>query len=285
MQSLFSPIISANELLQLINNENNVLIDARSGGDAKEKYEKEHLEKARFFDLETQLADIKSDASQGGRHPLPDPEKFALHVKESGIKRDSHVVVYDDKFGANAAARFWWMLKAIGHGKVQVLNGGFDAATKAGFPVSSSKPKPEEGDNFNAKSWLLPVAYIKEVEKAAADKERIVIDVREKYRYDGESEPIDLIAGHIPGAINMPYTSNLHSNGLFLSPAELREKYSEALNDFDSENAIVHCGSGVTACHTLLALSSAGFTMPKLYVGSWSEWSGNNMPVATNVEK
>ncbi|MEO6220841.1 MAG: sulfurtransferase [Ginsengibacter sp.] len=285
MQIPNSPIINAKELLQLKPGENLVLIDARSGTDAKEKYMREHLQNALFVDLNKQLADIKPDLADGGRHPLPDPEKFSMLVQELGIDPDSHVVIYDDKYGSNAAARFWWMLTAIGHVKVQVLDGGFEAALKAGFPSNSLKTNPSPGISYNSQSWKLPAASLHEVEAAAGRKEFIVIDVREKYRYDGESEPIDLIAGHIPGAVNIPFTSNLDESGLFLSPSELRQKYLTALHEVNPENVIVHCGSGVTACHTLLAMAYAGLTIPKLYTGSWSEWSRNNMPIATNKVK
>ena len=118
------------------------------------------------------------------------------------------------------------------------------------------------------------------VSKAVADPDYLVIDVREGYRYRGESEPFDLIAGHIPGAVNIPYIENLDSAGSFLSAGDLAKKYKEAIGDKDPKQVIVHCGSGVTACHTLLAMEQAGMEIPSLYVGSWSEWSGNERPVA-----
>lgn len=279
------PLIEPEALMNIHQSENFILIDARTGIDAHTKYLHAHLKAAGFVGLETQLADIKMDVANGGRHPLPDPQKFAKLVGGLGIHTDSHVVVYDDKNGANAAARFWWMLRSIGHNKIQVLNGGYDAAIRAGFPTSSGEEPVIKKDSYNAHKWLLPTITIEEVEKAAGDNSFIVIDVREKMRYDGEHEPIDLIAGHIPGAINIPFTNNLNENGLFLSSAELREKYIKALQGVSPENVIVHCGSGVTACHTILAMYSAGLTIPVLYTGSWSEWSRNNMPMATAYEK
>ncbi len=119
------------------------------------------------------------------------------------------------------------------------------------------------------------------MERATHDDNYIVIDVRDKDRFNGEKEPIDLIAGHIPGAINIPFTSNLDSNGFFLAPEKLRNLYLEAIKDRDPDNVIVHCGSGVTACHSILAMAHAGLKVPRLYVGSWSEWSRNNKPMAT----
>ena len=281
MAEVIYPLIEAEELVNAYQSKNIILIDARTGNDAHEKYLREHLKGAFFVDLEKQLADIKMNAANGGRHPLPHPEKFAQLIGDFGIGTESDVVVYDDKNGANAAARFWWMLRAIGHSKIQVLNGGYDYAVKAGFPTNSGEEVPPKKEKYTANKWLLPIATMDEIEKAAADKSFTVIDVREKMRFDGEYEPIDLIAGHILGAINIPFTNNLNENGLFLSSDELRNKYKERLESVEPENVIVHCGSGVTACHTILAMNSAGFTIPTLYVGSWSEWSRNNKPIAT----
>jgi thiosulfate/3-mercaptopyruvate sulfurtransferase len=279
-----SPIIQASELLELYKSENLILIDANTGINAKANYEEKHLDGALFVDLNTQLADIKEDASIGGRHPLPKIEDFAETVANLGISSASRVVIYDDKNGSNAAARLWWMLKSLGHEKVQVLNGGFQEAEKIGFPTSSKTEIVTKAEAYKTKNWKLQIATIDEVEKVSQDKNHIVIDVRDVERYNGETEPIDLVAGHIPGAINIPFTENLDKNGLFLNPKELKEKYSKVLEKVKTENTIVHCGSGVTACHTLLAIAYAELEIPKLYVGSWSEWSRNNKTIATNVK-
>ncbi len=285
MSEVIFPLIEAKELNNIHATKNLILIDARTGVDASSKYLQEHLTGAFFVDLDRQLADIKNNAADGGRHPLPDPQKFAQLIGDLGIDPDSHVVVYDDKNGANAAARFWWMLYSIGHPNVQVLNGGYAAAIKAGFSTSSGEEKAVKKNSYKTTEWLLPTVTIDEVAKAAIDNLFTIIDVREKVRYDGEHEPIDLIAGHIPGAINMPFTNNLDENGLFLSPLKLRDKYMSVTQGGNMENVIVHCGSGVTACHTILAMSSAGLTIPSLYTGSWSEWSRNNKPIATAFNK
>ncbi len=284
MTEVISPLINADKLVETCNNKNTILIDARSGNNAHEKYVTEHLGGAIFVDLEKQLADIKPDVAVGGRHPLPGPEKFAQLLGGLGIDTDSRVIVYDDKNGANPAARFWWMLRSIGHNKVQVLNGGYAAALKAGFPTRSGEETSLKKEKYKAGEWLLPTVTMAEVEKAAGNNSFRVIDVREKMRYDGEHEPIDLIAGHIPGAINVPYTNNLNQDGLFLPSSELRNKYVGILKETKPENVIVHCGSGVTACHTILALDAAGLPIPRLYVGSWSEWSRNNKPIATSSD-
>lgn len=282
MPQKLSPISKPSELVASVQEKNLVIVDARAGAGAKERYAAGHLEGALFVDLEKQLANVPADASKGGRHPLPDLSQFAQVLTQLGIGPDTHVVVYDDKNGGNAAARFWWMLKAIGHENVQVLDGGLEAAVKAGFPVSSGEETPATPEKtYEILQWMLPLSDINEVEKVANDADYLVIDVRDKDRFDGKVEPIDLIAGHIPGAANIPFTSNLDANGFFLSPAELKEKYTEALNGRDAQHVIVHCGSGVTACHTLLAMAYAEMEIPKLYVGSWSEWSRTDRPMFT----
>ena len=275
------PIIKPAELVSLLNKEKFILIDARSGGEGSRKYAKLHLKSAFHINLEFDLAVNNSDPSKGGRHPLPDFYTFAEMIGKAGIMRNSYVIVYDDKNGSNAAARLWWMLRAIGHTKVQVLDGGFDHAIAAGYPSNSEIVDPVATPSFKINNWKLPTASIEEIEIAVKDKNSLVIDVRSHERYHGIIEPIDLVAGHIPGAINIPFTDNLDNNGLFKPPEELKLQYEKALNNRSAENVFVHCGSGVTACHTLLAMDYAGMEIPKLYVGSWSEWSRTNRPIAT----
>lgn len=281
MKNLYSPIIQCTELLQIYNNPNIIIIDASNNKNALLNYKEKHLNGALFIDLNTQLADIKEDASIGGRHPLPSPEKFAETLTALGITPQSHVIVYDDNNASNAAARCWWMLKAIGHQKVQVLDGGFKSAQKIGIPINGNIVHTKLVETYPVSEWRLPLADINEVEMAAQNKEFLVIDVRDKARYNGETEPIDLIAGHIPGAVNVPFIENLNEDGLYLSPTALKLKYQNVINNKSTENIIVHCGSGVTACHTLLAMAYANIEIPKLYIGSWSEWSRNNKAIAT----
>lgn len=275
-------LISASELLSIYKNENVVVVDTRMGKDIKKTYLQEHLTGALHVDLNEDLSDIKEDAANGGRHPLPSIEEFSKTLSSLGITPESHVIAYDDKNGSIASARLWWMLKAIGHKKVQVLNGGLKEAIKVGFPMSSNTETAKTVTPYVIDSWKLPVLTMEEVEKVSKDKEYLVIDVRAKERYNGEVEPIDLVAGHIPGAINVPFSSNLDENGLYLSPKALKEKYQKVLGTRSTKDVTVHCGSGVTACHTLLAMSHAGMEIPNLYVGSWSEWSRNDKPIATN---
>lgn len=284
MSKLLSPIISPEELITLQRSEI-VIIDARAGINAKENYITSHLEGARYVDLNHDLATISPDAAIGGRHPLPSYQKFSEVLSKLGITPSSHVIVYDDKNGSNAAARFWWMLRAIGHEKVQVVNGGLQTAINAGFPMNSGVETFRTTTLYPITKWELDQANITEIDIASNNSETIIIDVRDKDRFNGLTEPIDLIAGHIPGAINIPFSSNLNEDGSYLSPEALNIKYQDAIGNTKSENVIVHCGSGVTACHTLLAFDYAGLPIPKLYVGSWSEWSRNNRPMITAQTK
>ncbi|RQO39383.1 sulfurtransferase [Chryseobacterium sp. KBW03] len=266
-----SPIISPSELKNL-STENLIILDARTGKEVKQNYLEKHIKGARFIDLDKDLAEIGEDAAFGGRHPLPFVEKFAETLSNLGVTENSHVVVYDDKNASNAAARAWWMLRSFGLANVQVLDGGMQAAEKNDFEFSSGEEIFNKAVLIEKNQWNLPVSSLETVENDLAGNSSTVIDVRDAYRYRGESEPIDLVAGHIPGAINIPFSENLDENGNFLSPVVLKEKYSQLLKN-TPEHLIIHCGSGVTACHTILALDYAGFPMPDLYVGSWSEWS------------
>ena len=286
------PIITATELSEIFHQENLVTLDARTGKDARENYLQNHIKGARFIDLDKDLAEIGENAAFGGRHPLPKISKFAETLQNLGVSEDSHIVVYDTSNGANAAARCWWMLKSFGIEKVQVLSGGFQAAEKEGVQTNSGEEIFEKTSFILKENWSWPTSTLEELEKKIAENSATVIDVRDAYRYRGESEPIDLVAGHIPGAINIPFSENLDENGEFLSPEILKEKYQQFLADASTplsmtKKLIIHCGSGVTACHTILALDYAGFVtlstdrksanevleVPNLYVGSWSEWS------------
>ncbi len=280
-QNDLSPMIKVDELKLLIDQfPEVVIVDVSNEKNAKENYLQQHLDNAIFLDLNKDLADIKTDLALGGRHPLPQTANFIALLSDIGISTDSHIIIYDHKNGANAAARFWWMMKSVGHKNVQVLDGGFQEAEKRNYPMNNHAPTLRKAENYtNITDWQLPIVDLEEVDLASKSQEYLIIDVREKPRYDGEFEPIDLIAGHIPNAINIPFIDNLEENGLFKTPKKLREKYQEIFDEFDNGQIIVHCGSGVTACHSLLAMSYAGFNIPKLYPGSWSEWSRNHKPI------
>jgi thiosulfate/3-mercaptopyruvate sulfurtransferase len=256
------------------------LLDARPGPDA---YAAGHLDGAVHADLDSQLsaaAEPGFDPAHGGRHPLPDPARWAAQLGAWGIGPDTKVVVYDAAAGANAAARLWWMLRAFGHEEVAVLDGGFDAARAAGVPVTQAPaqiraraPYPQQH------GWLLPVADLPTVEQRLKDPAWKVLDVRARERWRGEVEPFDPIPGRMPGTINVPYTENLVAGGRFRPADELRSVYEAALGGTRPENLVVHCGSGVTACHTLLALELAGLRGASLYVGSYGEWCRSGRPI------
>jgi thiosulfate/3-mercaptopyruvate sulfurtransferase len=298
--TMTSPLITPSALLTLYGAEELIILDASNSATSKERYAREHLEGALHIDLETEIANIEPDVSVGGRHPLPSLENFSNTLTRFSITPSSHIIIYDEESGGNAAARLWWMLVAVGHEKVQVVDGGYQAAKAVCFPLSSiveqaSSPVEVEqasstveveqvsttvhNQKYTCEKWLLPLVTMEDMNKIINNENYLVVDVRSKVRYDGITEPIDLIAGHIPGAVNSFYMDNIDSNGFFLPPEVLKEKYSKIMGNLKPENVIFHCGSGVTACHTLLAIASAGLEIPAIYMGSWSEWSRNNRPM------
>jgi thiosulfate/3-mercaptopyruvate sulfurtransferase len=263
------PILPASALASL---GDVVLIDARTDAAA---YQAGHVAGARHAQLERDLAAPAPDPARGGRHPLPDPQTFAATLGRWGVTPSSRVVIYDDQHGANAAARLWWLLKAVGHDAVQIVDGGLAALTAAGFTLTAEPTVVTAAPPYPVAALVRPHADIAEVERARNDPARRVIDVRAPFRYLGEREPIDPIAGHIPGARNAPFADNLQPDGTFKRADELRALLAAALDGVAPDQAIIHCGSGVTACHTLVALERAGLHGAKLYVGSWSEWCRN----------
>ncbi len=277
---MLKPIISPEELVSLNQKKPMIIIDARGGMDARERFSRQHLSGAQHVHLEEDLSEIRDDYRLGGRHPLPGLKSFSLLLGKLGITPDSHVITCDEQSGANAAARCWWMLRAAGHDKVQVLNGGMQAALAAGFPAGNtpvpSNPKPPYPVT---ETWNWPLVSMDEVDEYIYDPKHIIVDVREEERYLGIHEPIDTIAGRIPGAVNMPYPNNLDQQGFMHPPAKIRTAFQEILGCRPVARMIVHCGSGVTACHTILAMAYAGMEIPAIYTGSWSEWSRNGKPM------
>lgn len=274
------PLIEAATLArQLASDADLVLLDARPDATA---YAQGHLPGARHADLDTRLSAARqpgADPRRGGRHPLPALAEWCAQLGAWGVGPQTQVVAYDAQSGANAAARAWWMLRAVGHRKAQVLDGGLPAALTAGIFLDRSPPNIEAQPPYPTHGWSLPTASIEDVARRATDPAWCVLDVRTAARYRGETEPIDPIAGHIPGAVNLPYDENLR-DGRFDDPATLRERYRKLLAGRAPQRLVVHCGSGVTACHTLLALECAGLHGAALYVGSWSEWCRGDRPHA-----
>ncbi|HEU4318722.1 MAG TPA: sulfurtransferase [Acidimicrobiia bacterium] len=228
-------------------------------------YEAGHIPGAVFVDLDR---DLSAPPGLDGRHPLPNPADFAVTLTRLGIAPETHVVVYDDTSGT-IAARLWWMLRAIGHERVQLLDGGLEAWVAEEGPL-------EVGDVTVAATEYPDPLRFAGVAGYDGLSERLVVDARAPERYRGDYEPVDPKPGHIPGAINVPTAKNLDGNGRFLDPDRL-----EALYRAVPDGAVVSCGSGVTACHNALAMVVAGRPMPDVYVGSYSEWSRRDFPVET----
>lgn len=257
-----------------------VLLDVRKDRAA---YDAGHLPGAIFADANAHLSSANepgADAARGGRHPLPGIERWCLTIGEWGITPSTNVIAYDDQSGANAAARAWWMLRSIGHERVAVLDGGIPAALAAGMQLTTAPATLSLRPPYPCRSWLRAMAGIDTVDRLRSDPDWMVLDVRSASRFAGREEPIDLVAGHIPGAVNLPFVMNLDDD-VYETPDELRRIYQERLAGVPPDHLIVHCGSGVTACHTLLALEIAGLQGASLYVGGWSEWSRNPRPRAS----
>ncbi|HXC16038.1 MAG TPA: sulfurtransferase [Holophagaceae bacterium] len=271
-----SPLISALDLAALKDKVR--LLDCRPAA----AYETGHLPGALHADLERDLSratEADFDPDKGGRHPLPDLRTWRDTLGRWGITPDTAVVCYDDQGGANAAARAWWMLRATGHERVRVLDGGLAAVMGAGMALTMDAPSVETAPPYPASHWQWTTVDIGVVEKLARHAGWTVLDVRSAPRYRGETEPIDPVPGHIPGAKNRPFSENLEADGRFKSFEALRELYS----DLDPARLVVHCGSGVTACHTLLALDAAGLPGGALFVGSWGEWCRSDRAIATGA--
>ena len=254
-----------------------VLVDTRlalSGPTGRTRYDAGHLPGASYLDVDDDLA---APPGPGGRHPLPDHDRFVAAVRRAGISRGSTVVVYDEGPGT-AAARLWWLLRDHGHDDVLVLDGGLATWTAAGRPVSTTPMAPDPGD-WDGEPGHLPVVSADDVEAVAVDG--VLIDVRAAERFRGEHEPIDPVAGHVPGAVSAPLSGNTDENGRFLPDDMLRARF-EALGVGEGGPVAAYCGSGVTATQTLLALRLAGFPDAALYPGSWSGWiTDESRPVAT----
>lgn len=275
-----------------------VLIDVRwrlGGPPGIDSYRSGHLPGAVYLDLDRQLAGEPGD---GGRHPLPETADFESAMRGAGVSDGSAVVVYDES-DATIAARAWWMLRFYGHENVRVLDGGYRAWAGAGLPTSTADPAPEPGD-FSARPGQLPVLDAAGAARLA--RSGTLLDARAPARYRGETEPIDRVAGHIPGAISAPTAENVTSDGLFRPAAELRARFADlgivplqpdldgrrrdgAGSAADPSQAVgAYCGSGVTAAHEVLALELAG-VQAALYVGSWSGWVADpDRPVATGPQ-
>lgn len=281
------PLIDAPTLQAHLDDPRWMVVDTRHdlakpthGQDA---YAQAHIPGALFLHLDTDLSGPQRDA-QGrfhGRHPLPDRAGFARRLATLGVGPDTVLVAYDEADGM-FAARLWWLALWVGHASVAVLDGGFKAWRTAGYPVSAEQPPPRQAVPLEVRA---PLVRTMDAGTLAADLGKghwRVVDARAAERYRGDIEPLDAKAGHIPGAVNRPFRANVETEGRFRPAAELEHEFAALLQDVPAENVVHQCGSGVTACHNLLAMTVAGRPGSLLYPGSWSEWSADpQRPVAT----
>jgi thiosulfate/3-mercaptopyruvate sulfurtransferase len=274
-----SPLVDVARLNHLLSGaEPPVVLDIRwslqTGGD-QDGYAAGHIPGARFLHMER---DLSSTPGANGRHPLPGAEEFARAVKAAGVNSDSVVVCYDAGPGLSAA-RAWWLLRHFGHREAYVLDGGLAAWTRAGLPVSTDEPQVSPGD-FTIRDSLALTVHIEDVLDAAQDG--VLLDARDEDRYLGVSEPVDKVAGHIPGAVSAPTRDNLDPDGQFLPAASLRDRFA-ALGVTQDRPVTVYCGSGITAAHEIVALEAAGYSAA-LYPCSWSHWiEDGTRPVETSA--
>ncbi len=279
-----SPLITTQELAKILSQPDVLVFDCRFNltdpAWGRQNYLEGHIPGAFYVDLNHDLASPATP--QTGRHPLPDPVRFVEEMARWGITPQTRVVVYDT-VGGGYAGRLWWMLIAIGHLKVQLLDGGYakwktkNRPDRAGeeVPVPTSFLFPP---NFNPEMFITAG----EIQAAQIDSTQILIDARAPERFQGVQELIDPVAGHIPGAHNRFHGMNLTTGGVFKSPDQLRQEFEMILGAHSAANTIVYCGSGVTSCHHLIALQLAGLPGARLYVGSWSDWIRDPAhPIAT----
>jgi thiosulfate/3-mercaptopyruvate sulfurtransferase len=281
----FRPLVDVETLARHVGQPDWIVVDCRftltDPAAGRLAYDRGHIPGARYAHLDDDLS--RRPSADEGRHPLPDPQHFAATLGQWGIDRNATVVAYDEGSGA-VAARLWWMLRWIGHRRCAVLDGGFAAWQSAGRPVEQAAPsvEPRRYERWQTNAGAVVTTREIAERQAAGD---LLVDARAAPRYRGEQEPIDPKAGHVPGARNRPFSANVTSAGLFRPREELRAELAELLGGRDPSRLIAMCGSGVTACHLLLALEAAGLRGARLYAGSWSEWIRDPArPIKTGAE-
>lgn len=284
---IYTTLISVPELIPKIGDSNWAIIDCRfSLADpdlGRQNYLDAHIPGALYAHLDNDLCSPVIEG-QTGRHPLPSIETFTEKLGGWGINSSVKVVVYDDAGGAMAASRLWWLLQLLGHYAVAVLDGGWQEWIKSGQPV-------RKGEESRSSSMFIPrkrqglLIETGEILNRLQDPSLILIDSRAEERFRGEVEPIDPIAGHIPGALLSPHQNVLDEEGKFLSKEALRDQFKPLVGKIPAKDTVFYCGSGVTAAQNVLAFSHAGLGDARLYAGSWSEWiTDNQRPVATGNE-
>lgn len=273
-EARFTTLIEAEALVRLVETAEVMLFDCRfdlaDPAAGRRAYADGHIAGAVHLSLDDDLSGRPT--GQDGRHPLPDRRWFAGRLASLGLRQGQQVVGYDAS-GGIYAARLWWMLRWLGHADVAVLDGGMEAWTAAGHALTQGEPVLTPGD-FEAVEGVEPVV-VGEVMSNLTRREWQIVDARSPHRFHGGADPLDAVAGHIPGAVNRFFRDNLDSAGRFKSPQALRQEWDRVAGSVPPEEMVHQCGSGVTAAHNLLAMDVAGLTGSRLYPGSWSEWISN----------
>ncbi len=243
------------------------LVDLAAGARA---FAQSHIPGARYVDLTTELSAPKTGTN--GRHPLPVITEFVAAMLDWGVNDQTVLVAYDSH-GGLYGSRLWWLARAAGHTRVMVLDGGLPAWMAAGYTVTSEPPPARARGNFKQKTSLVAAVDVVNVRAGLSNADRILVDARPGDRFQGQNETLDRLAGHIPGAVSRPVKENLRENGLFKDAGTLRAEFTRLLGQHKPYQLVASCGSGVSACHLLLAMELAGLPGGALYGGSWSEWS------------
>lgn len=281
-----SPLISAIELNQLrASARQHVVVidcsfDLTNPAAGREMYQQDHVPGAFYLHLDNELSGPKTGFN--GRHPLPDADLFVARLRALGVNDDTLIVAYDAQ-GSMYAARLWWLARWVGHGAVAVLDGGKAAWLAAGLPLEpGATPDPEAGGNLTRRASLVRTVDAAALLENLDHPALLVVDARAADRFRGENETLDPVGGHIPGAANRFFKDNLTGDGRFKPADQLRAEFGQVFGGKTAADTVMQCGSGVTACHNLLALEVAGLTGAALYPGSWSEWCADpKRPVAT----
>lgn len=255
--------------------------DLRDTAYGEKAYAREHIPGSLFLHLDRDLS--RPGNGRNGRHPLPEVESVAARMAACGVGDDTQVVAYDNE-GGIFAARLWWLLRWLGHDKVAVLNGGLPGWKRAKLPLTADLPQIQPA-NFTPRPEVLPRIETTQILATLGSDALLLIDARSPERFAGQGETLDPVGGHIPGAINRFYFDNLDDAGCYFKPAdELRAEFLAAIGPRDPATVVQQCGSGVTACHNLLAMEIAGLPGSRLYPGSWSEWCADpSRPMATGT--
>ncbi|WP_395685608.1 sulfurtransferase [Caenimonas koreensis] len=284
---MYTTLISAEQIQALQSAKARLMVfdctfDLMNPAEGEKQYRASHIPGAVYANLDTALSDKgtfdadgklhpHADSPSGGRHPLPGREKFAMWLSSVGFTNDMQAVVYD-RNNANYCGRLWWMLKWAGHDNVAVLDGGLQAWQAAGGAVTGRQEPSHFQSNFELRTPLRRLATVQDVERGLGSTAQTLIDARGAPRFKGEVEPLDPVAGHIPGALNRPFTSNIGPDGKFKPAAVLKQEFEALLAGREASAVVHHCGSGVSAVPNVIAMELAGYAPTALFAGSWSEW-------------